>query len=89
MTDLTAAPPALSKMTAYQLLLLVDFPDPKDGAITSGWMELGSPVVATSAAAAIRANAPLAGGKLVAIPARSWKPVKVTVEQTTVVKVGE
>ena len=28
-------------------------------------------------------------GTFVAIPARSWKPVKVTVEQQTVVKVGD
>lgn len=28
-------------------------------------------------------------GQYVAVPARSWKPVTVTVEQTTVVKVGD
>lgn len=28
-------------------------------------------------------------GQYVAVPARSWRPVKVTVEQTTVVKVGD
>jgi hypothetical protein len=47
-------------------------------------------VEAASATAAIRSVVEKHGaGKYVAVPARSWKPVKVTVEQQTVVKVGD
>lgn len=47
------------------------------------------PGVATSAEAAIRAvAAELGAAEYIAVPARSWNPVKVTVEKTTVVKLG-
>jgi len=50
-------------------------------------------VEAQSPAAAIRKHVESVkdghGGTFVAVPARSWRPVKVTVEQQTVVKVGD
>jgi hypothetical protein len=60
-----------------------------DGA---GWKEYDQHPTATSAEAAIRlyitklAEAPT--GRLVAVPLRSWKPVKVTVETKQTVKLG-
>jgi hypothetical protein len=54
-----------------------------------GWHEIPGTVAAPSAEAAIRkalgAKAD-ATGPYVAVPARSWKPVKVSAVQTTVLK---
>jgi hypothetical protein len=53
-----------------------------DGA---GWKEYDQHPTATSAEAAIRLYPT---GRLVAVPLRSWKPVKVTVETKQTVKLG-
>lgn len=58
------------------------------GAPESGWVETNR-VDAASAEAAIRRTADLQGeGKYVAIPARSWKPISVSVETKKVVSLG-
>lgn len=88
MTTVPAAETARTQ-TSYQVLMLVDFSDPEDGSPISGWMELSAPVQAANAEAAIRKKAPREGSrKLVAVPARSWKPITVTIEQTTTIKLG-
>jgi hypothetical protein len=72
--------------TSYVVLMLVEH-DGADGAKTAGWMTVGPPVEASSATAAVRAKAPLEGSRqLVAVPSSSWKPVKVTTETKTVLK---
>jgi hypothetical protein len=83
---MTTAPPADKKTatkTAYHIFRQV----PNDQVATS-YEPVEPNVEASSAAEAIRLTVKTAG-TFVAVPARSWKPVKVTVEQTTVVKVGD
>jgi hypothetical protein len=55
------------------------------------WTIVARDIEAANVAAALRKHAETndKGGTYVAVPARSWKPVKVTVEQQTVVKVGD
>jgi hypothetical protein len=52
------------------------------------WTVINDGIAATSATAAIKAVIGTTGGTLVAVPARSWKPVKVTVETKQTVKLG-
>jgi hypothetical protein len=60
----------------------------KDGSPTGDWREFDF-VNAASADAAIRAVAEAKGaGEFVAVPARSWKPRTVTVEQKTAVRLA-
>lgn len=80
----TAATKESRTKTSYQLLRLVEFADPEDGAVTSGYMEVGTPREAANPEALLRTV--ISAGTYVAVPARSWKPVKVTVETQTVVK---
>jgi hypothetical protein len=74
--------------TLYVVLRLAS----KDGC----WQPDGLQQQAASAQGAIRQAVELRGendvdqeGEYVAIPARSWQPVSVTVSQTTVVKLGD
>lgn len=58
---------------------------------TDGWAEYGDHLTARSTESAIRKHAERTGNKegiYIAIHARSWKPVTVTVETATVVKIG-
>lgn len=81
-------------LTAYRVLKL----PPKPAAIPSGstasssfpgYQDVGG-VDAHNAAAAIRTIAAKAGaGTYVAVPESSWKPLTVTVETQTVIKVGD
>lgn len=53
----------------------------------TGWLPFASPIEAVSSEAAIRQAAEKNGaGEYVAVPARSWAPQKVTVEQKAEVK---
>jgi len=62
-------------MTKYMILAKGDKPD-------AGWVETAI-VEAASARAAIREalNGASEGGEYVAVPARSWEPVKVEIQQ--------
>lgn len=58
---------------------------------TAGWIDVAT-VDATSSTAAIRHMAKkndVSSGTYVAVPARSWKPVKVAAVQTTVLKLED
>jgi hypothetical protein len=59
-------------------------------ASASEWLDTAKPVKASSAAAAIRnfvtENPNEGGGVYVAVPERSFRPITVRVEQTTVLK---
>lgn len=68
-------------MTTYVILKQSDQP----GAGYS-WNEHGDPVEASSARRALSSRG-VDEGTYVAVPARSWKPLTVTVEQTTRVKI--
>ncbi len=54
---------------------------------TNSWDRVQGNVVASSARRALAAS-DLEAGEYVAIPARSWKPLTVSVEQTTKVTIG-
>jgi len=86
---MTTAPPADKKTatkTRYIILRKAEGGADKVG-IESSW-DIIDYADASSANAAIR-SAIKTTGHYLAVPARSWKPVKVTVEQQTVVKVGD
>lgn len=71
-------------MTEYVILRN----DPReDGAQSNRWFEVGPTVKASSAKRALSA-AEISAGEYVALPARSWKPLTVKVEQTTKVTIG-
>ena len=54
---------------------------------TNSWDRIQGNVVATSPRRALT-SAKVGEGEYVAVPARSWKPLTVTVEQTTKVTIG-
>ncbi len=66
-------------MTEYTLLHY--------NAETNSWERIQGNVAASSARRALAAT-DLEAGEYVAIPARSWRPLTVTVEQTTKVTIG-
>ncbi len=75
-------------MTEY-IILRLDTERPRalpDENPLQSWQKYGG-TEATSPARALR-NLNLAAGEYVAVPARSWKPLTVTVEQTTKVTIG-
>jgi hypothetical protein len=80
-TETTAQP--TGKATTNGTLYIVLTRDP-----TGHWTE-GPTIHATSATEAIRQAASEDAGQYVAIPKRSWHPVTVTLEQKTVVKIGD
>lgn len=78
----------LATKTTYRVL---KFPAPQNAtsssSVTNGYQDVGS-VAATNAFAAIKILAEKAGaGTYVAVPDSSWKPVTVTVETQTVIRV--
>lgn len=85
MTDAPKAPAAEKGTTTRYVILTFD-------TTTDNWFEAGDRVPATSKNAAIakhsRAYAE-GSATYVAIPERSWKPIKVTVSTETVVKLGD
>ena len=84
MSSAAPAPAAPAKktasLTAYHVLL-----HSEDNA---AWMLMAEDVQARSANEAIRASAKNNAGTDAAVPSRSWKPVSVTVETQTVIKLG-
>ncbi len=68
-------------MTEYLILRQTDADHPGE------WNEFAGVVRASSARRALAVNA-LNEGVYVAVPARSWKPLTVKVEQTTKVTIG-
>lgn len=85
-TGTTSTTPAKASGSVYQILKLVEFEE-KDGAKIAGWMEVGGPISAPNAESLLKQAG--STGRYVAVPARSWKPVKVTVETQTVVKIAD
>jgi hypothetical protein len=93
------APKKTATKTAYKVLKFPAKPAPiqTSGGATmatsgvptpAGLQDVGT-VEAQTANAAIRSVIDKHGaGQYVAVPARSWKPVTVTIEKTTVVKLG-
>lgn len=88
------AKPKTASLTAYRVL---KFPaavhQPNDHTSMSGdldgYKDMGG-TEATNAHAAVKIIAEKAGaGTYVAVPATSWKPVSVTVESVTVIKLGD
>jgi len=78
-----------AKLTAYRVLKFPEKPSQNSASgVTQGYKDAGE-VNAASAAAAVRRIAETAGaGTYVAVPESSWKPVSVTVETQTVIKLG-
>lgn len=85
--------PAAEKTRVLTKYRVLKFPEPQNTANASssfqqGFRDVGG-TEAANANAAIRTVAEKAGaGKYVAIPESSWKPVEVTIEQQTVVKLS-
>lgn len=71
-------------MTKYIVLRAHDAPDVAQEAV---WEPIGS-VLASSPRRAIVAQVAGEAGIYLAVPARSWKPMTVKVEQTTKVTIG-
>ncbi len=55
---------------------------------TNSWDRIQGGVVASSPRRAVRDHRDLTEGEYVAVPSRSWKPLTVSVEQTTKVTIG-
>jgi hypothetical protein len=84
----TPAPAAPAKKTAKTIYVVLRELDPTEPR-APGWILHNESCRAASAEAAIRLSiADENPGTYVAIPSRSWKPIKVTVTRQTVIKLG-
>lgn len=89
----TAAPPATpkTKQTTEYVVLRENTSEPNSANSLDGTHSLVKTVTATSANEAIKQavdGASKKEGTYRAIPARSWKPVKVTVHTETTIRLG-
>ena len=82
-----AAPPKTKTLTEY-VVIRENTPDPNSANTLAGTHSVVKTLRATSANDAIRQAVGEKAGTYRAIPARSWKPVKVTVHTETTVRLG-
>lgn len=89
------APKTDRKLTSYRVLkfpTVVVQPNANtsmSGSLQQGYTDVGTQDAANAKAAVRAASDKLGAGTYVAVPASSWKPQKVTVEQTTTVTIGD